>query len=486
MDGRLHAIDLATGKARWQYATAGPIEESSPCVHGDVVYVGDLDGVVHAVDRVTGKARWTFKTEGEIKSSPNCLGDRIYIGSYDQHVYALSAATGALVWKALTEGPVHATPALDNGIVYAAGCDEQLHAIDAATGAPRFTVPLGAYAGASAAVRDGHAYVGTFGDQVVAIDLARHRVRLDVPARGQQLPVLRVGRRHGGSRDHRAAATSSCTRLDRSTGKAIWTFTTRARVESSPLVVGNRVFVGSNDGVLYELDLATGPEGLGVRRRSAALGVARGRPGRARHRIAGRRAVPLRFVRCDTMRIAYITAGAGHMYCGSCLRDNTLALALRAAGHDVLLIPTYTPTRTDEPNVSEDRVFLGGINVFLQQHLALFRQTPWALDRLLDFPPLLRLATRWGVSVDPPPAGRDDGVDAARPGRLPAQGDREARPVSRRRGRPGHRQRPELAAHRPGAGHQGRAWRAGVLHVPGRRDCFSTASENRTGRSRSS
>lgn len=101
------------------------------------------------------------------------------------------------------------------------------------------------------------------------------------------------------------------------------------------------------------------------------------------------------------MRIAYITAGAGHMYCGSCLRDNTLAMALRAAGHDVQLIPTYTPTRTDEPNVSHNRVFLGGINVFLQQHLALFRRTPWVLDRLLDYPPLLRLAARWGVSVDP-------------------------------------------------------------------------------------
>jgi len=105
------------------------------------------------------------------------------------------------------------------------------------------------------------------------------------------------------------------------------------------------------------------------------------------------------------MKIAYITAGAGHMYCGSCLRDNTLAMALRAAGHDVQLIPTYTPTRTDEANLSQDRVFLGGINVFLQQHLALFRRTPWVLDRLLDSPALLRLATRWGVSVDPAQLG---------------------------------------------------------------------------------
>jgi len=46
--------------------------------------------------------------------------------------------------------------------------------------------------------------------------------------------------------------------LDRRTGKAVWTFTTRARVESSPLVAGKRVFVGSNDGVLYQLDLASG------------------------------------------------------------------------------------------------------------------------------------------------------------------------------------------------------------------------------------
>ena len=94
------------------------------------------------------------------------------------------------------------------------------------------------------------------------------------------------------------------------------------------------------------------------------------------------------------------------MYCGSCLRDNTIAGALMDAGHDVLLIPTYTPTRTDERNVSFKRVYLGGINVYLQQHFSLFRNTPWFLDRLLDFAPLLRLTTRWGISVDPSHLGR--------------------------------------------------------------------------------
>lgn len=95
------------------------------------------------------------------------------------------------------------------------------------------------------------------------------------------------------------------------------------------------------------------------------------------------------------MRIAYITAGAAGMYCGSCMHDNTLVVALRQLGHDALLIPTYTPIRTDEPDVSQPRVFFGGINVFLQQKLALFRHTPRFFDRLLDAPGLLRWAGRF-------------------------------------------------------------------------------------------
>jgi glycosyltransferase involved in cell wall biosynthesis len=95
------------------------------------------------------------------------------------------------------------------------------------------------------------------------------------------------------------------------------------------------------------------------------------------------------------MKIAYITAGAAGMYCGSCMHDNTLVAALCALGHDALLIPTYTPIRTDEPDVSQRRVFFGGINVYLQQKLSLFRHTPWLLDRLLDAPRLLRFVSRY-------------------------------------------------------------------------------------------
>jgi glycosyltransferase involved in cell wall biosynthesis len=104
------------------------------------------------------------------------------------------------------------------------------------------------------------------------------------------------------------------------------------------------------------------------------------------------------------MKIAYIAAGAGGMYCGTCLHDNTLAAALQRRGHDVALVPTYTPMRTDEPGVSIDRVFFGAVNVFLQQKIAAFRRLP-ILDRLLDRPGLLRQAAKMGGSTDPTSLG---------------------------------------------------------------------------------
>ena len=89
------------------------------------------------------------------------------------------------------------------------------------------------------------------------------------------------------------------------------------------------------------------------------------------------------------------------MYCGSCLRDNAMATELMKRGHDVLLLPVYTPTLTDEPNVSTDHVVLGGISAYLEQYVPLFRKTPRWLDRLWDSKTALNLATRRSISTNP-------------------------------------------------------------------------------------
>ncbi len=93
------------------------------------------------------------------------------------------------------------------------------------------------------------------------------------------------------------------------------------------------------------------------------------------------------------------------MYCGSCLRDNALASELLARGHDVVLTPVYTPTRTDERNVSQGRVLFGGISVFLEQHAPIFRHTPRIVDRLLDAEWVIRMATKRQIKVDPKSLG---------------------------------------------------------------------------------
>ena len=256
-DGMLHAIDLATGKPRWKYKTKGSVGESSPCVRNGVVYIGDLDGVFHAVDAASGKARWTFQAQQEIKSSPNCFANKVFIGSYDQHLYCLSADTGSLIWKFSTDGPVHCTPSVDANRVFISGCDEVFRAIDVNTGKQLFTLPLNANTGASPAVRDDHVYVGTFGNEVMDLDLKKRAVRWTYTHPVRNFPfyssaAVAADRIVLGGRDKMVHC------LDRTTGKALWTFATRGRVESSPLIAGDRVFVGSNDGHLYVLDLATG------------------------------------------------------------------------------------------------------------------------------------------------------------------------------------------------------------------------------------
>src|SRR5215210_316605 len=89
------------------------------------------------------------------------------------------------------------------------------------------------------------------------------------------------------------------------------------------------------------------------------------------------------------------------MYCGSCLRDNALAAELIRQGHDVTLLPFYTPTLTDEENVSrQQQVFFGGISVYLEQHMPWFRGHR-LLDRLIDAPDVIKAFTSGSIAVDP-------------------------------------------------------------------------------------
>jgi glycosyltransferase involved in cell wall biosynthesis len=105
------------------------------------------------------------------------------------------------------------------------------------------------------------------------------------------------------------------------------------------------------------------------------------------------------------MRIVHVTAGAGGRICGSCLHDNTLVRALRDRGRDAILVPAFVPTTTDEQNVAIDRVVMGGVNVWLQEHVPLLRFTPGFLDRPLDSRRLLEWLSSRTSSARPADLG---------------------------------------------------------------------------------
>ncbi len=255
--GDLLALDLASGSLRWKYATGVSIGESSPAVGGSTVFFGDLTGTIHAVNARDGSRLWTFKTNGEVKSSPTLVGDLVLIGSYDTHLYALEARTGKLRWKLQTNGPVHATPAVRDGIVYITGCDENFRGVRIADGRVLFKIPTGAYTGASPVLDGERAYFGTFNYEVLAVDLKARKIVWHYSNPGREFPFYSSaavidGRVILGGRDKVVHA------LDGKSGRAVWTFTTKARIDSSPAIAGGRVYIGSNDGHLYVLDAATG------------------------------------------------------------------------------------------------------------------------------------------------------------------------------------------------------------------------------------
>jgi outer membrane protein assembly factor BamB len=256
--GKLLALDLKTGEPKWEYKSADAIE-SSPSVVAGLVVFGDEVGNLHACDAATGVERWSFKAKDRIISSANYAGDRLVFGSYDSHVYCLRIADGQPLWSYGADERVHGTPAIAGEYVLAAACDGNLHVVNLSDGTPVRKVPLGSVSGSAAAVGGTRVYLGCYGNQVIAIDWQAGRMLWQFEDKDHGFPFLSSAAVTDGfvvigGRDKHVRA------FDPGTGRQRWEFATKGRVDSSPVVVGERAFFGSADGNLYVVDLATGKE----------------------------------------------------------------------------------------------------------------------------------------------------------------------------------------------------------------------------------
>jgi len=132
-----------------------------------------------------------------------------------------------------------------------------LHVVNLDTGEEVAAVEIQSPTGVTPAVRGEIAYFGTEGGTFFAVNWKTAVVAWDFqPPKGSQpfrsSPAVTADVVVFGGRNKRVHA------LDPLTGKTVWEYTTRNRVDCSPVVVGTRAFVGAADGRLVALDLKTG------------------------------------------------------------------------------------------------------------------------------------------------------------------------------------------------------------------------------------
>lgn len=95
------------------------------------------------------------------------------------------------------------------------------------------------------------------------------------------------------------------------------------------------------------------------------------------------------------MHILHLAAGAGDMLCGACHRDLTLIRELQRRGHQVTVVPLYTPLRHDRDLPTVTPLFYGGVACWLEQHG--LTRLPGFAARLLASRPVMAVVGRYAA-----------------------------------------------------------------------------------------
>ncbi len=257
-DKHLYCLDLANGREIWKKKLG--IFKSSPAVKNGKVFIGDVGGDIFCVDAKTGDQIWKHvpTVGGEIVSGCNFHGDNILFAAQGMPVLCLNPK-GEKVWEFEIDGGSNGCPTVAGDTVFASGCDSAFHAIDAKTGKELWSVELTGQAAATAATDGDFAYIGTVTNQVIAIDLktkkkawifepaTKSQAFYSSAALSEKLAVI-------GSRDRKLYA------IDKATGEKVWSFVSEGSIDGSPVIVGDRVYIGclSLTGEFFVLDLKTG------------------------------------------------------------------------------------------------------------------------------------------------------------------------------------------------------------------------------------
>ncbi len=270
--GRTTFTPSDDGRDLWSFQTEGSVW-ASPVVDVDErVYIGSGDGTMYALSDV-GEPVWQFPTGAPIVASA-LLDDagQVIFGSADGNLYALDRAAGGQNWSARADTPTMtptrrwgAGPAMGgDGDVLVGNDNATLYKVDRLDGSVQQRVSLGGQVWGSVAIdiETGDFFIG---------DNEQDSSQPNIAAFAPQGLTERWSERTLGS-----VASSPMVLKDRvivgsfdgfvraygkTIGDLLWEFPTRGHVTSSPaLVGGDTIVAASADGTLYGLDAMTGTE----------------------------------------------------------------------------------------------------------------------------------------------------------------------------------------------------------------------------------
>jgi len=193
--GRVAALDARRGHIRWS-RDLGSRSESSPLLDGNRLYFGTEGGTVYALRARDGKTLWSYQAKGAVKGSPTLKDGVLYFGDYGGEVHAVRARDGRRVWSTASNGAVvgsgtfYATASVVNGRVVIGNTDGRVYSFVARSGKLAWARQTGNYIYASAAYAEPPGlgptvYVGSYDGKFYALDARTGRTRWENPVGGR-------------------------------------------------------------------------------------------------------------------------------------------------------------------------------------------------------------------------------------------------------------------------------------------------------------
>jgi outer membrane protein assembly factor BamB len=272
--GKLFALDRERGEVRWSFDT-GATFHGEPVVASGLLVIPSDAGFVYAFDLASGEVRWKSAVP-----PPGVLSDLVRAGPTVAgldgagQLFSLDLATGALRWLFPPEGvpverPRVRTPLAAADRILFAGSLGEVYAVDALSGEPIWKRELGTAVSTGLALAGEAAVVGTEDGRLLRLALTDGSVlsRLELPARPAETPVVTP----------RAvlvlAGSALLVAVDPALEAVRWSLPSAAGWSSPrPLVVGDTVVAGAEDGEVLALGIADGS----IAWRGSVEGVVRG------------------------------------------------------------------------------------------------------------------------------------------------------------------------------------------------------------------